>query len=137
MKRAAANRRSLLGDPDFVDVDIETYTSRDLARKMAKKINTRRATNVKNIEAEPVDRYESRNTTHYSVMDKDGNAVSNTYTLGYSFGSGYVAGGTGILFDNQMRNFSYRSDNNHLNALATGQTHALHHDTDHRAGQER
>ena len=53
-------------------------------------------------------------------MDKDGNAVSNTYTLGYSFGSGFVASGTGILFDNQMRNFSYRSDNNHKNALEPG-----------------
>jgi len=87
---------------------------------MAKKINLRRAAKVKNIEAESLDRYESRNTTHYSVMDQHGNAVSNTYTLGYSFGSGYVAAGTGILFDNQMRNFSYQSDDNHKNALAPG-----------------
>ena len=120
MKRAAANRRSLLGDPDFVDVNIKAYISRELARDMAKKINVKRAASVKDIQAEPVDRYESRNTTHYSVMDKDGNAVSNTYTLGYSFGSGFVAEGTGILFDNQMRNFSYRSDNNHKNSLAPG-----------------
>jgi gamma-glutamyltranspeptidase/glutathione hydrolase len=53
-------------------------------------------------------------------MDQYGNAVSNTYTLGYSFGSGFVAEGTGILFDNQMRNFSYRADSNHPNALAPG-----------------
>ncbi len=120
MKRAAANRRSLIGDPDFVEVSIDAYISKDLARKMAKKINPRRAAKVKNIKAESLDRYESRNTTHYSIMDKDGNAVSNTYTLGYSFGSGFVAEGTGILFDNQMRNFSYRSDSNHKNALAPG-----------------
>jgi len=120
MKRAAANRRLWLGDPDFVDVPIEAYISKDLARQMAKKINFKRAAKVKKISAEPMDRYESRNTTHFSVMDAQGNAVSNTYTLGYSFGSGFVAEGTGILFDNQMRNFSYRSDSNHRNALAPG-----------------
>lgn len=120
MKRAAANRRSLIGDPDFVEVSIDAYISKDLAKDMAKKINLKRAAKVKSIKAESLDRYESRNTTHYSVMDVHGNAVSNTYTLGYSFGSGYVAEGTGILFDNQMRNFSYRSDSNHKNALAPG-----------------
>ena len=120
MKRAAANRRSWLGDPDFVEVPVDAYVSKDLARVMAKKINLRRAAKVGKIEAEDMDRYESRNTTHFSVMDAQGNAVSNTYTLGYSFGSGFVAEGTGILFDNQMRNFSYRSDENHKNALAPG-----------------
>lgn len=120
MKRAAANRRSLLGDPDFVDVSVDAYISKDLARQMAKKISMKRAAKVKNIEAESLERYESRNTTHYSVMDQYGNAVSNTYTLGYSFGSGFVAEGTGILFDNQMRNFSYRTDGDHPNALAPG-----------------
>jgi len=120
MKRAAANRRSLLGDPDFVKVYVEGYISKDLAKKMAADIDIEHATDVKTIKAEPVERYESRNTTQFSVMDKFGNAVSNTYTLGYSFGSGYVAEGTGILFDNQMRNFSYRSDANHMNALVPG-----------------
>jgi gamma-glutamyltranspeptidase/glutathione hydrolase len=120
MKRAAANRRSLLGDPDFVDVHIEGYISKALAKEMAAKINVKKAAKVKTISAEPVERYESRNTTQFSVMDRFGNAVSNTYTLGYSFGSGYVAKGTGILFDNQMRNFSYRSDSNHMNEMVPG-----------------
>jgi len=120
MKRAAANRRSLLGDPDFVDVHVEGYISKELAKKMAADIDTGKAADVKTIKAEPVERYESRNTTQFSVMDRHGNAVSNTYTLGYSFGSGYVAEGTGILFDNQMRNFSYRSDSNHMNAMVPG-----------------
>ena len=57
---------------------------------------------INTIKAEPVEQYESRDTTQFTVMDAHGNAVSNTYTLGYSFGSGYVAEGTGILFDNQM-----------------------------------
>ena len=51
---------------------------------------------------------ESRDTTHFSIIDGEGNAVSNTYTLGYSFGSGVTIPGTGILMNNQMNNFAYR-----------------------------
>jgi len=120
MKRAAANRRSLIGDPDFVEVHIDGYINKELAKKMSADIDLQHSTDVKDIQAEPVERYESRNTTQFSVMDRFGNAVSNTYTLGYSFGSGFVAEGTGILFDNQMRNFSYRSDNNHMNEMRPG-----------------
>jgi gamma-glutamyltranspeptidase/glutathione hydrolase len=120
MKRAAANRRSLLGDPDFAGIPVDAYISRELAQDMAKKIDLERAARVENIEAESLEGYESRDTTHFSVMDQYGNAVSNTYTLGYSFGSGFVAEGTGILFDNQMRNFSYSAGDQHPNALAPG-----------------
>ena len=120
MKRAAANRRTWLGDPDFVKVFIEGYVSKELARKMAENIDTQRAAGVKTIKPEPIDQYESRDTTQFTVMDKYGNAVSNTYTLGYSFGSGYVPEGTGILFDNQMRNFSYHPDGKHMNSMEPG-----------------
>ena len=97
-----------LGDPDFVELSIEGYTSTALAKEMAAKISLKKAADVKRIKPEDVGRYESRETTHFSVMDRAGNAVSQTYTLGSSFGSGYVATSTGILMDNQMRNFSYR-----------------------------
>ena len=120
MKRAAANRRSLLGDPDFVEVLTEAYIDKDLARDMAAKIDLETVADVDTIQAEPLERYESRDTTHFSIMDRHGNAVSNTTTLGYSFGSGFVAPGTGILFDNQMRNFSFRDGDDHKNALAPG-----------------
>jgi gamma-glutamyltranspeptidase/glutathione hydrolase len=120
MKRAAANRRSLLGDPDFVEVLTEAYISKELARDMAANIDLESVADVSTIQAEPLERYESRDTTHFSIMDRDGNAVSNTTTLGYSFGSGFVAKGTGILFDNQMRNFSFRDGDDHKNALAPG-----------------
>ena len=120
MKRAAANRRSLLGDPDFSELPVDAYVSKQLAKDMANKIDLERAASVDSIAAESLEAYESRDTTHYSVMDQYGNAVSNTYTLGYSFGSGFVAEGTGILFDNQMRNFSYRDGAGHPNALAPG-----------------
>jgi len=120
MKRAAANRRTHLGDPDFMKVPVEGYISKALGKKMAGDIDLEKAADVSKIDPEPVHQYESRDTTHFSVMDAEGNAVSNTYTLGYSFGSGWVAAGTGILFDNQMRNYSFRDDETHPNALAPG-----------------
>ena len=120
MKRAAANRRTHLGDPDFVEVPIEGYISKELARHMAKDINLYKAASVKDIDPQPVGKYESRETTHFSIIDDKGNAVSNTYTLGYSFGSGFVAGETGILLDNQIRNFSYRDGPDHPNAMRPG-----------------
>jgi gamma-glutamyltranspeptidase/glutathione hydrolase len=120
MKRAAANRRTHLGDPDFVEVNVDAYISEALGKSMAAKIDMRRAAKVKNIEPEDLQALESRDTTHFSVMDAEGNAVSNTYTLGYSFGSGWVAQGTGILMDNQMRNYSFRDGEDHPNALKPG-----------------
>ncbi len=117
MKRAAANRRTWLGDPDFIDVPIAEFISKDVARSMAASIDPDRATLPRKLEPFPLRLSESRDTTHYSVMDADGNAVSNTYTLGHSFGSSWVAAGTGILFDNQMRNYSYDDGPEHPNAL--------------------
>lgn len=119
MKRGAANRRQGIGDTDFVHVQIEGYLSDELARSLAEQIDLARATPVKQISPAETGKYESRETTHFSIMDKFGNAVANTYTLGYSFGSGYVVPGTGILLDNQIRNFSLR-DETHANAIAPG-----------------
>jgi gamma-glutamyltranspeptidase/glutathione hydrolase len=120
MKRAAANRRTHVGDPDFVDVATKGYISKILAKEMAKDIRMDKASRVKYITPAAVKEYESRDTTHFSVMDTKGNAVANTYTIGYSFGSGFVAEGTGILFDNQLRNFYVSNGEKGLNAYAPG-----------------
>lgn len=122
MKRVNANRRLSIGgigDTAFVDVPVEGFLSETLAREMAASIDPDKATPAS--ELAPIDAipYESRDTTHYSVVDAAGNAVSTTYTLGYSFGSAIVVEGTGILLDNQMRNFSLR-DEGHANSLAPG-----------------
>ncbi|MFK8029582.1 MAG: gamma-glutamyltransferase [Gammaproteobacteria bacterium] len=119
MKRSAANRRVGLGDPDYVDVPVNGFISDALAADLAAQINQNVVTPVKAIEPADAGRYESRETTHYSVVDRHGNAAANTYTLGYSFGSGYVAPGTGILMDNQVRNFTYGKPG-HANAIAPG-----------------
>jgi gamma-glutamyltranspeptidase/glutathione hydrolase len=117
MKRSAANRRTWLGDPDFVDVPIADFIGMDVAKAMAATIDPDRAADVDQIDPWPLGKKESHDTTHYSVMDAHGNAVCNTYTLGHSFGNSWVANGTGILFDNQMRNYSYEDGPDHPNAL--------------------
>jgi gamma-glutamyltranspeptidase/glutathione hydrolase len=120
MKRAAANRRTWLGDPDFVEVPMARYIDPAVAQAIATAIDLERATQVKDVDPFPLGHEESHETTHFSIVDAQGNAVSNTYTLGYSFGSSWVAAGTGILFDNQMRNYSFRDEPGHPNALAPG-----------------
>ncbi len=120
MKRAAANRRNWLGDPDFIDVPVQAFISPAVGESMASTISMSQAADVEVIRPWPLGKSESRDTTHLSVMDAAGNAVSNTYTLGHSFGSSWVAEGTGILFDNQMRNFSFDDGPDHPNALAPG-----------------
>ena len=117
MKRAAANRRTWLGDPDFVKIPLAEYISPAIGKAMAGDISLDRMTEVESVRPWPMLPPESHDTTHFSAVDGAGNAVSNTYTLGHSFGGSWVAPGTGILFDNQMRNFSYRDEPGHPNAL--------------------
>ena len=119
MKRVNANRRQGIGDMDFVHVPIAGMLSDSLATDIASDINLSQATSVNDIEGKDALHYESPDTTHYSIVDKEGNGVSLTYTLGYSFGSGLVVPGTGILLDNQMRNF-YHREPEHANAMLPG-----------------
>lgn len=119
MKRVNANRRQGIGDTDFVSVPIEGILSEELAKEIAASIDLGKASSVSVINPIDASPYESRETTHYSVVDDFGNAVSTSYTLGYSFGSGLVVPGTGILLDNQMRNFSHR-ELGHANEMTPG-----------------
>ena len=120
MKQANANRREGIGDTDFVDVPIAGMLSEAIASEMAARIDPDRATPVARISPMDAGAFESRDTTHLSVVDGAGNAVSLTYTLGYSFGSGLVVPGTGIILDNQMRNFSIREPDIHANRIEAG-----------------
>ncbi len=109
MKRAYAYRAQYLGDPAFVSVPTEWLASKALAQEMISNLSMKRATPVNKIKPQQFAQLqESRDTTHYSVMDKDGNVVSNTYTLSASFGSGVTIPGTGILMNNQINNFALR-----------------------------
>ena len=106
MKRAYADRARYLGDPAFVNAPIETLIAKDYAAGLRASISTNRATPSKDIvSALPAPR-EGSNTTHYSVVDNSGNAVSNTYTLNFSYGVGLVADGTGVLLNNELDDFT-------------------------------
>ena len=107
LRRGHNNRSHFVGDPDYFDVPVNQLLSKERTIELAKTIDIKKAT--KSTVVKPLELIkESRDTTHYSIIDKMGNAVSNTYTLGYSFGSGVTIPDTGILMNNQMNNFAYR-----------------------------
>ncbi|MES2752815.1 MAG: gamma-glutamyltransferase [Pseudomonadota bacterium] len=105
MKRAYADRARYLGDPAFVNAPIAQLISKSYAAKQRASIDMDKATPWTDaLDALPP--REGSNTTHYSVVDKDGNAVSNTYTLNFSYGLGLVAEGTGVLLNNELDDFT-------------------------------
>jgi len=108
LRRGHTNRSSEVGDPIFYDVPLNKLLSKDRTRELASTIKLNKATKTSLIKPLSIIN-ESRDTTHYSVIDSDGNAVSNTYTLGASFGSGVTIPGTGILMNNQMNNLMFKS----------------------------
>lgn len=106
MRRAYADRSHYLGDPDFVNIPLKSLTSKAYGKELAGQIDMAKASLSSDISPTQKLPFESNETTHYSVVDKYGNAVSNTYTLNFSYGSGLVASGTGILLNNEMDDFS-------------------------------
>ncbi|ERF84456.1 gamma-glutamyltransferase [Bradyrhizobium viridifuturi] len=105
MKRAYADRARYLGDPAFVDAPTQLLVDKDYAARQRATIDLARATpwtDVRNAK-QP---HEGDNTTHYSVVDASGNAVSNTYTLNFPYGVGLVAEGTGVLLNNELDDFT-------------------------------
>jgi gamma-glutamyltranspeptidase / glutathione hydrolase len=105
MKRSYADRARYLGDPDFVKAPVATLTSKEYAAKQRASIDLDHATPWTDaLSATPP--HEGSNTTHFSVVDSQGNAVSNTYTLNFSYGVGLVADGTGVLLNNELDDFA-------------------------------
>ena len=107
LRRGHMDRSRHIGDPSFYDVPVKSIISKKRARELAKKINFKSASSYKSMSPDDF-LEESKDTTHFSIVDEDGNAVSNTFTLGYSFGSGVTIPGTGVLMNNHMNNFAYR-----------------------------
>jgi gamma-glutamyltranspeptidase/glutathione hydrolase len=105
MKRAYADRAVFLGDPDFVKMPLARLTSKKYAARWRAGI-TDKATPAAQIRPGKPAGSEGRNTTHFSVIDRAGNAVSNTYTLNFAYGLGLVAPGTGVLLNNELDDFT-------------------------------
>ena len=125
MKLAYADRSEYLGDPDFVDVPVEALMSKEYAADMRDKISATFATPSEQIKPADLAPYESDQTTHYSIIDKDGNAISNTYTINFSYGSGLVAEGTGVLMNNEMDDFSAKPGVPNAYGLVGGDANAV------------
>jgi gamma-glutamyltranspeptidase/glutathione hydrolase len=101
-KRVFADRAEYMGDPDFVDVDIDALIADSYIAQRAREIDPDAISAVPGVEPG----LESPETTHYSIIDPWGNAVSNTYTINWDFGTGVVVEGAGFLLNNEMDDFS-------------------------------
>ena len=101
-KRVFADRAEYLGDPAFVDIDMTALISDAYIKRRASEVNPDAISKMEEV----TPGLESPNTTHYSILDGDGNAVSNTYTINWAFGSGVVVSGGGFLLNNEMDDFS-------------------------------
>nr|WP_231731629.1 gamma-glutamyltransferase [Colwellia sp. TT2012] len=124
-KRAFADRSTFLGDPDFVQVPSEGLTSKKYAQALSKNIKRNKITPSSDIKAGQPHKYESPDTTHFSVMDAAGNVVSSTYTLNHNYGSGITIPGTGILLNNTMDDFSVKPGNPNSYGLIGGTANAI------------
>jgi len=105
MRRAYRDRAEYLGDTDFVDVPIKRLTSPDYAAGLAASIRMDRATRSSDLPS-ATKPHEGFHTTHFSILDKEGNYISATLSINYPFGSGFVAGNTGVLLNDEMDDFS-------------------------------
>ena len=122
LRRAYLERARHLGDPDHVDVPVRRLTSAEYARKLMADFDPERATRSKSLYAtEP----EAGHTTHFSILDRDGNWVSATLSINGLFGSGFVVPGTGVLLNNEMDDFSAKPGVPNLYGLVGSEANAI------------
>ena len=125
MRRAYADRSKYLGDPDFADVPVAALTDRAYADRLRETIDPLRASRSEDVLPGAALAPEPVNTTHYSVIDADGLAVSVTYTLNFSWGSGYSVDGAGFLLNNEMDDFSAKPGSPNGYGLIGGAANAI------------
>ena len=124
MRRAYHDRNLNLGDPSFVTVDTAHFIDKGYAAALREGIDPNRATPSASLPAPGLGR-EGQNTTHFSIVDKDGNAVSLTYTLNDWFGAHVTARGTGILLNDEMDDFSAKPGAPNMYGLVEGPNNAV------------
>jgi gamma-glutamyltranspeptidase/glutathione hydrolase len=124
MKRAYADRARFLGDSDQVGVPVERLISKSHAADLRKTIEPGHATPARALQPESSGAHEGDHTTHFSVIDRFGNAVANTYTLNFNYGLGLVAEGTGILLNNELDDFAAKPGAPNAFGLVGGEANA-------------
>lgn len=125
MRLAYADRSEHLGDPLFWEVPVKGLASKSYANALRRGINRFEATSSDSIKPGTPQDFESEETTHFSVVDKHGNMVSNTYTLNFSFGTGLMIDGTGIILNNEMGDFSAKPGSANAYGLIGGEANAV------------
>lgn len=125
MKLAYADRSEHLGDPDFSPVPAEQLISKQYAKRLAKRINPEKATPSKYVKPGSPVSIQGADTTHFTVADRFGNVVSNTYTLNFAYGSGLAVPGTGILLNNEMDDFSAKPGAQNAYGLTGGEKNSI------------
>jgi gamma-glutamyltranspeptidase/glutathione hydrolase len=125
MRRAFADRAEYMGDSDFVKVPVAGLIDKSYAAGLRATINMDRASTSAEVRAGRPAGYESEDTTHFTVVDAEGNAVANTYTLNNSYGSAAVAQGTGMLLNDEMDDFAAKPGTPNLYGLIQGERNAV------------
>ena len=125
MRRAFADRAEYMGDADFVKVPIAGLIDKSYATTLRSTIKTDRASSSAEVRAGRPAGYESDDTTHFTVVDAQGNVVANTYTLNNSYGSSATAKGTGILLNDEMDDFAAKPGTPNLYGLIQGERNAV------------
>jgi gamma-glutamyltranspeptidase/glutathione hydrolase len=125
MRRAYADRSEHLGDPDFYDVPLEWLLSEEYAAELAASIDMKQATPSVEWSPGTPPKPESEDTTHYSIIDSDGNVVANTYTLNGSYGSAISVRGAGFLLNNEMEDFVSKPGTPNMFGLLGGEANAV------------
>ena len=125
MRLAYADRSKHLGDPDFYDVPLEWLLSDQYAAELAATIDMERARPSSDVAPGVPPVHESEDTTHFSVMDAEGNVVANTYTLNGSYGSAISVPGAGFLLNNEMEDFVSKPGTPNMFGLLGGEANAV------------
>ena len=125
MRRAFADRAEFMGDADFVKVPVAGMINKQYAASLRQSISVDHASTSAQVRAGKPPGYESEETTHFTVVDAEGNAVANTYTLNSGYGSGVVAKGTGVLLNNEMDDFAAKPGTPNAYGLIQGENNAV------------
>ena len=124
MRRAYQDRARYLGDPDFVDIPVDKLLSIGYAKQRASNITLDKATPSSSL-GDPIGVEEGFHTTHFSILDKDGNRVAATLSINLPFGSAFVAPGTGVLLNNEMDDFSAKPGSPNAYGLVGSKANAI------------